>query len=102
MEAGRSAGLTTVSEIFADRNYHADGSLVSRDRPDAVLHDPGLISLRAVQMIQSQSVLSIEGCRVSIVAETICVHGDTQNSVEITRKLRGQLELSGIRVHAWL
>lgn len=98
--AGKSAGLMTVSEVFADRNYHADGSLVSRLQPNSVLDCPELVSLRAVQMILSQSVTSIEGTRVPVLAETICVHGDSPNALECIRQLRLHLESSGIRIRS--
>jgi UPF0271 protein len=99
IESGESAGLTTRSEVFADRNYHADGSLVARQDPDAVLHDPEQIAFRAVRMILKQSVMSVEGIVVPLRAETICVHGDSPHAVEIIQRLRRELESSGIHVH---
>jgi len=98
IRSGESAGLLTRSEVFADRHYHSDGSLVSRQNPAAVLHDPEQIALRAVRMILEQSVMSVEGVPVSILAETICVHGDSPHAIEIVQRLRRELESSGIKV----
>jgi UPF0271 protein len=98
IRCAQSAGLKTRSEVFADRAYHADGSLVSRQHPDAVLQDPNRIALRAVRMIAEQSVMSLDGIRVPILAETICVHGDTPQAIEIIRQLRQELDSSGIQV----
>jgi UPF0271 protein len=98
IRSGDSAGLMTRNEVFADRHYHSDGSLVSRQNPVAVLRDPEQIAHRAVRMIREQSVMSVEGVPVSILAETICVHGDAPHAVEIIQRLRRELELAEIQV----
>lgn len=96
--AGTESGLVTTSECFADRNYLADGSLVPRDQPGAVLQGTDEISRRAVAMIRTGRVIAMDGAARLIAAETICVHGDTVNSVEIVTALRKCLEENQIAV----
>lgn len=93
IDAGRELGLRTRSEIFADRNYQADGTLVPREHSEAVLHDADLVIQRAVTMVQHQQVTSIDGVRIPLKAETICLHGDTLDAVNLARRLRTELEI---------
>ena len=93
IDAGRELGLRTRSEIFADRNYQADGTLVSREHSEAVLHDADLVIPRALTMVQQQQVTSIDGVRIPLKAETICLHGDTVDAVNLARRLRTELEV---------
>jgi UPF0271 protein len=96
--AGRKTGLTLASEVFADRAYEDDGSLVSRSKPDAVLHDPAVVAARVLQMVEEQAVMSQAGRKLPISVDTICVHGDTPNAVSLARAVRGALEANGIEV----
>jgi UPF0271 protein len=98
--AGCDAELRVVREVFADRNYLADGSLVPRTRPDALLHDPKQAAERALRMLREGKVLSLDGHEVEVRAETICVHGDTPAAVEFARELRSELEYAGVRISA--
>jgi UPF0271 protein len=97
-EQGLAHGLKVAREVFADRNYLSDGSLVPRSRPDALLHDPVAASARALRMLREGKVMSIEGVDVEVRAETICVHGDTPGAVEFARVLRAQLENEGVAI----
>jgi UPF0271 protein len=96
VEAGRKLNLRTRSEIFADRNYLADGTLVPREHPEAVLHDPDLVIQRAISMVRQQEVTSLEGTRIPLKAETICLHGDTMNAVNLAKRLRAELDRHGL------
>ena len=98
--AAQSAKLRVVREVFADRNYLADGSLVSRTRPDALLHDPEEAALRVLRMLREGVVRSVDGKDVEVRAETICVHGDTPGAVEFARSLRESLEKEGVKIQA--
>lgn len=95
-KAAQELRLQTAAEVFADRNYNADGSLVSRTRPDALLHDPGGAAERVLRMLREGKVRAIDGTDVPISVETICVHGDTPGAVEFARTLRARLEGEGI------
>ena len=96
IEAGRKLNLRTRSEIFADRNYQADGTLVPREHPEAVLHDPDKVIQRAISMVRTQEVMSLEGTRIPLKAETICLHGDTLNAVNLAKRLRAELDRHGL------
>ncbi|MEY2479869.1 MAG: 5-oxoprolinase (ATP-hydrolyzing) subunit [Verrucomicrobiota bacterium] len=98
--AGVTAELRVVREVFADRNYLADGSLVPRSRPDALLSDPEEAAKRVLRMLHEGKVLSVEGHDVDVRAETICIHGDTPGAVEFARDLRMALEYQGVRITA--
>jgi UPF0271 protein len=99
-KAAQAAGLTAVSEVFADRAYTPDGALASRKLPGAVIHDPEQVAARAVRMAAQGSVVALDGTEVPLRAETICVHGDTPGAVDLIRRIRQQLEAAGISVRA--
>jgi UPF0271 protein len=92
--------LQTACEVFADRNYLPNGSLVSRSSSDAFVHDPVEAGERVIRMLKEQKVRAIDGTDVSVSAETICVHGDNPAAVEFVRKLRDRLEQEDIMIVA--
>jgi UPF0271 protein len=98
--AGESHGLQIAREVFADRNYLSDGSLVSRTRPDALLHDPEEAAARVLRMLSEGKVRSVEDVDVDLRSETICVHGDTPGAVEFARALRAAMEKEGVEICA--
>jgi UPF0271 protein len=98
--AGEAHGLQIAHEVFADRNYCGDGSLVSRSRPDALLHDPVETAPRALRMLREGKVRSVDGVDVDVRAETICLHGDNPEAVEFARALRSRLEANGVTFRA--
>lgn len=98
--AAEALQIHTAAEVFADRNYNADGSLVSRTRPNAILRDPVAAADRVLRMLREEKVQSVKGTDVPITVETICVHGDTPGAVTFVRELRRQLEREGIRIAA--
>jgi 5-oxoprolinase (ATP-hydrolysing) subunit A len=97
-EAGKSNGLQIAYEVFADRNYLSNGSLVSRTRPDALLHDPEEAAARVVRMLREGKVRSVDGVDVDVRAETVCVHGDTPGAVGFARVLKSRLEKEGVTI----
>lgn len=98
--AGAAHGLQIAREVFADRNYLANGSLVPRNRPDALLHDPEEAAARALRILRENKVRSVDGVDVDLAVETICVHGDTPDAVEFARALRSSLEKEGVEVRS--
>ena len=100
LKAGRDAGLRVAAEVFADRAYEPDGSLASRRKPGSVIHDPAAVVVRAVRMVKDGTVVAIDGTVVRLEADTICVHGDTPGSDDLTAKIRAGLEAAGITVMA--
>ncbi len=100
LKAGRAEGLRVAAEIFADRAYEPDGSLVSRRKPGSVIHDVQAVVDRAVRMVSDNVVVAVDGTIVALEADTICVHGDTPGSDGLAAALRAGLEAAGIVVMA--
>ena len=94
-------GLRTVAEAFADRAYRPDGRLVSRREPGAVLHDPAAIAERVVTMVTSGQVSAIDGSRVAVSVESVCVHGDSPGAVQIAAAVRDRLKAVGAEIGAF-
>ncbi len=90
--------VRVAREVFADRNYMPDGSLVPRDRPDALLHDADAAANRVYGMLRESKVRAIDGSEVAVEVDTICVHGDTPGAVEFAQRLRLALHQMGIVV----
>lgn len=94
----REAGLTVVEEAFADRAYTAAGTLLPRSEKGAVLHDPDAIAARMVDFVTSGTVEAVDGSRVRITAQSICVHGDSPGAVATARAVRSALDAAGVSV----
>ena len=100
LKAGSAHNLRVAAEVFADRAYEPDGSLVSRHMAGSVIHDPQLVVNRAVRMIKDGIVIAADGTPVGVEADTICVHGDTPGSDDLAAALRAGLKAAGITVKA--
>ena len=100
VKAGRAAGLRVAAEVFADRAYEPDGSLASRRKAGSVIHDEMVVVSRAVRMVTERTVEAVDGSRVPIEADTICVHGDTPGADTLARRLRTALEAARVTVKA--
>lgn len=98
--AGQAMGLRVAHEIFADRTYLPDGALMPRSQAGAVLHDPGTIAARAVRLAREGVVLAADGARLMLVADTLCLHGDTPGAAALARTVRDALESEGVIVRA--
>jgi UPF0271 protein len=85
-----------VAEGFADRAYTADGRLVSRRDPGAVLHDPDQVAARALVMATEHRVEAVDGTQVAVEVRSLCVHGDTPGAVDLARQVRAALERAGV------
>ncbi|MBB2987331.1 LamB/YcsF family protein [Terracoccus luteus] len=92
------AGLPTRTEAFADRGYHADGTLVPRTEPGALLHDADAIAARVVRLVTDGVVEAVDGSAVAVHADSVCIHGDTPGAVEVARSVRRHLEDAGVLV----
>lgn len=100
LEAAAQHGLRTAAEAFADRAYNADGSLVARTSPGALITDPLVVVPRAVRMIREAFVQAIDGTEVRVPVETLCVHSDTPGAAVLARQIRAGLEQAGVTVSA--
>ena len=98
LERATAAGLRAVSEAFADRAYTPDGRLVPRTQAGAVLHDPAEVAARVVRLAREGVVTAVDGTDVEVLAESVCIHGDTPGAVEMARAVRRELESAGIEI----
>jgi UPF0271 protein len=96
LQLAGEAGLPTVREAFADRAYTAAGTLVPRREPGAVLTDPRAVADRVVALVRTGAVPAITGESVPVVAESVCVHGDSPGAVEMARAVRAALTAAGV------
>jgi UPF0271 protein len=83
---------------IADRAYQADGTLVPRSQPGAVIHDPSAIVDRTVRMVCEGVIQTVAGTDLPITADTILLHGDTPGAVQLARQVRGELERAGVTI----
>ncbi len=98
--AGQAMGLRVAHEVFADRAYLPDGALMPRNQAGAVLHDPGTIAARAVRLAREGVILAADGARLMLVADTLCLHGDTPGAAALARAVRDALESEGVTVRS--
>jgi UPF0271 protein len=84
-------GIETIGELFADRNYSAEGRLLPRSHPEALIGDAGRIERRIAHYLASGEWLSVEGKVLPLEGESLCVHGDNPHAEEIVRRLHGLL-----------
>ena len=97
-DAGRQIGLRVANEVFADRAYQADGTLVPRKLPGAVIHDTDVAIARTIRMVKEGKVTAITGEEVPLQADSICVHGDNPSAVEFVRNIRAKLIEEGVTI----
>jgi UPF0271 protein len=90
------SGLTVVHEAFADRAYAADGTLVPRSQPGAVLHEPDQIVRRCVALAIGEEITDVEGRALLLTPASVCVHGDTPGAADLARRARAALVDAGV------
>lgn len=98
IKAGKKIGLKVANEVFADRAYNSDGTLVSRKNEGAVIHDKSVAIERVVRMVKEGKVTAITGEDIVIQADTICVHGDNPQAVVFVEAIRNTLKSEGVEV----
>ena len=94
----REMGLTVAREAFPDRAYNADGTLVPRGSPGAVVEDPDEVVGRVHSLARDNAVLAATGETVPLQAQTVCVHGDTPTAVELVRGIGQKLNSDGLEL----
>jgi len=92
-------GLQTASEVFADRTYQPDGTLTPRTKPNALIHDSAQAVSQVLEMIFDQKVTATNGEKVTLKAETICIHGDGENALEFAKLINVELTKCGIKIN---
>jgi len=98
IECAKAKGLKTASEVFADRAYQDDGTLVPRSQQGAVIHDSDKAIEQVVEMVKNKRVRTITGKIIEINAESICVHGDNPKALEFVVKIRKRLAKEDIEI----
>ncbi len=94
----RELGCNWAGEIFADRAYNDDATLVDRALPNAVLHDAEIAAPRILKMLQAGAIIAESGAHIPCQIDTICLHGDTPGAVEMARGIRDHLTNAGISI----
>ena len=101
LRAADAAGLRTVREFFVDRGYTPEATLVPRGRPGALLEDPVLVTERVLRLVEDGTVEAVDGSRVRVLAESLCVHGDSPGAVAMASAVRAGLVRAGVAVAAF-
>ena len=97
-QAARDLNCAWAGEIFADRAYNDDATLVDRRQPGAVLHDPHVISARILAMLKAGAIITESGKHIPCKIDTICVHGDTEGALAMTSTLKAGLQAEGVEI----
>ena len=98
VHAAEDMGLKVAREVFADRAYEEDGSLVNRRKEGAMITDENEAIARVVRMIKEQKVTAITGKDIPIKADSVCVHGDGVKALAFVKKIRETLTAEGVEI----
>ncbi|WP_158734800.1 LamB/YcsF family protein [Alteribacillus sp. YIM 98480] len=91
-------GLKTAVQLFADRAYNDDRTLVSRKEPGAVIHNQETVLQRCLKMVLEGTVETVSGSEIEVDGNTLCVHGDTAGSVDLAKEIKATLIEAGVEV----
>lgn len=98
IDAAKNIGLKAASEVFADRAYNDDGSLVERNKDGAIIADEEVAVKRVVKMIKENKVNTINGMDIPISADSVCVHGDGKRALEFVKKISQAFKIENIEI----
>lgn len=98
IRVAKELGLRTALEVFVDRAYEEDGSLVDRRKEGAMITDENLAIERVVRIVKEQKVTAITGKDIDIKADSVCVHGDGEKALAFVAKIRERLTAEGIEI----
>ena len=101
VEAAKAIGLPVACEVFADRGYQPDGTLVPRGQPGAMIEEEDAAIARVVRMAREGKVAARDGSEVTLQADSVCVHGDGPKALAFVEKLRAALPAEGITLRAF-
>ena len=85
-----------MREFFVDRGYTPEATLVPRSRTGALLHDPDEVTERVLRLVTDGVVIAVDGSRVPVAADSLCVHGDSPGAVDMAGAVRAGLERAGV------
>ncbi|WP_100371714.1 LamB/YcsF family protein [Bacillus sp. FJAT-45037] len=95
---GEELGLTVAHEVFADRTYQRDGSLTPRTQTNALLHDTDEAVKQVLQIVQTGTVVAVDGTTIPIKSDTICIHGDGEHALAFADSLNKIITTNGIKI----
>ncbi len=98
LSAAKEIGLPYAAEVFADRAYEDDGTLVARSKQGAMIKDEDEAVLRVIKMIKEHKVTAISGKEIEIFPASVCVHGDSEKALLFVKKIRAALDSENIAV----
>lgn len=98
IRAAQDIGLPVAREVFADRAYMPDGSLMPRSREGAVIHDENEAIRRVIRMVKEHRVTACDGTDIEIIPDSICVHGDNVKALTFVTQIRSALEAEGVQI----
>lgn len=98
IEVAKRVGLKTRQEVFADRGYQADGALVPRGQPGAMIDSEDRAIAQTLAMVQQGRVQSVDGQWVPLQAESVCLHGDGEHALNFARRLHQAFASENITV----
>jgi UPF0271 protein len=96
--AAKAAGLKTANEVFADRTYQDDGALTPRTKLHALIETTDKAIQQVLQMVKLNTVTSVNGNEITVIADTICIHGDGKHAVKFAKAIHEALMEEGIQI----
>ena len=91
----REEGVKICNELFIDRNYNSNLTLVSRDNPNALIENSNEM-FKHVYNIINNKIISVDKKEISVEFDTLCIHGDNPNAIELLEELH--LKLNNIEI----
>lgn len=101
VKAAQAIGLPVANEVFADRGYRPDGSLVPRGTPGAMIEDEDEAIARVIRMVTEGKVTANDGTDIAIQADSVCVHGDGPKALAFVEKIGAALQAAGVELKAF-
>jgi len=98
IRAAKACGLKVANEVFADRGYEEDGTLVARSKEGAFIHDEDEAVARVIRMVKEGKVTAVTGKDIDIQADSICVHGDGEKALLFVKRIREALQTEGVTI----
>ncbi|MDA8891128.1 LamB/YcsF family protein [Candidatus Pelagibacter sp.] len=96
--AAKKNSLRIACEIFADRNYEDNGNLISRSKPNALITDPELAKKHVLSMVKNQAINCLSGKQIPCEIDSVCIHGDNENSLATAKYIRDNLVDNGLEL----
>jgi UPF0271 protein len=100
IDVAKKTGLRVANEVFADRAYQADGTLVPRSEEGSVIQDENIAVSRTIKMVKEGVVVAIDGTEIPIQADSVCLHGDGKKAVLFAKMLYENLVKEGVEIVA--